>query len=167
MLAVGDSTEVELIFNTGHYSSKTTKTASILSNSAVTSPALTISAFPVKAVDSLALFTVTPPAVSLDSLRPEAQKHPWEYEFTVRNVSDEEIDLTLVSAPREYMSVEMPGGSIAPGKEKTIKVKLEHGISDQIFNKSFTFEASDSAKTRYSLPIQKAMRWGPTPTSSF
>ncbi len=33
-------------------------------------------------------------------------------------------------------------------------------------SKSFTIEASDEANTRYTLPIQKKMRWGPVPMSA-
>lgn len=166
MLAVGDSTDVEIIFNTGHYSSKTSKSASIICNSPGMSPALSISAFPVKSMDSLKLFTISPALISLDSIRPEEQENPWEYEFAVRNVSSEDIELSLVSAPYEYVEVEVPGGSLSPGSEKTIKVKVDHGIADQLFNKSFTLEASDSARTRITVPVSKVMRWGPAPTSN-
>lgn len=166
MLAVGDSTDVEIIFNTGHYSSKTTKSASIICNSPGMSPALSISAFPVKSTDSLKFFVVTPAQIKLDSLRPEEQDHPWEYELTVRNVASQAIELSLVSAPYEYVEVDLPGGSISPGGEKTIKVKVDRGIADQLFNKSFTLEASDEARTRLTVPISKAMRWGPAPTAN-
>lgn len=166
MLAVGDSTDVEIIFNTGHYSSKTTKSASIICNSPGMSPALSISAFPVKDPDSLKLFVVEPAQIKLDSVRPEEQKHPWEYELTVRNVASETIDLSLVSAPYEFVEIDIPGGSLSPGSEKTIKVKVDRNVADQLFNKSFTLEASDEAKTRLTVPISKAMRWGPAPTAN-
>jgi len=129
------------------------------------SPALSITAHPVKSVDSLKLFTVAPAQISLDSLRPEEQKKPWEYELAVRNVTSEDIELSLVSVPYQYLKVDVPGGSIEPGSEKTIKVKVDRDIADQLFNKSFTLEASDSARTRITVPISKAMRWGPAPTS--
>ncbi len=130
------------------------------------SPALSITAHPVKDVDSLKLFTVSPAQIKLDSLRPEEQRRPWEYELAVRNVASEPIDLTLIAAPYEYITVDLPSGSIAPGSEKTIKVRVDQAIADQLFSKSFTFEASDSARTRYTVPISKSMRWGPAPTSN-
>lgn len=165
MLAVGDSTDVEIIFNTGHYTSRTSKSASIICNSPGMAPALSITAFPVASVDSLKLFRVSPAMISMDSLRPEDQSSPWEYELAVRNVSSEPLELTLVSSPYEFVSVDMPGGSVGPGDEKTIKVKVDRNIADQLFNRSFTIEASDSARTRLTVPISKAMRWGPAPTS--
>ncbi len=165
MLAVGDSTDVELIFNTGHYSSRTSKSASIICNSPGMAPSLSITSFPVASIDSLKLFRVVPALVSLDSLRPEAQKNPWEYELAVRNTSSEELDFKLIAAPADYMSVDVPGGTIDPGEEKTIKVKVDRNVADQLFTKSFTIEASDSARTRLTVPVSKAMRWGPAPTS--
>jgi uncharacterized protein affecting Mg2+/Co2+ transport len=98
--------------------------------------------------------------ISLDSLRPEQQKKAWEYGVTVKNSSSEAIELTLVSAPTKYMTIDMPGGRIKPGKEKTITIKIDKDIADQTFSKSFTIEASDSAKTRVTIPISKAARWG-------
>jgi hypothetical protein len=83
----------------------------------------------------------------------------------VRNLGSEPLELALVSVPLEYVEVDIPGGSISPGEEKTVKVKVDRDIADQLFNKSFTLEASDSAKTRITVPVSKAMRWGPAPTS--
>lgn len=117
-------------------------------------------------MDSLKVFTISPALVSLDSLRPETQKRPWEYEFSIRNVSSEELELALISSPHEYVEVDLPGGSISPGSEKTVRVKVDQNVADQLFNKSFTLEASDSARTRITVPISKAMRWGPAPTSN-
>jgi hypothetical protein len=165
VLAVGDSTDVEIIFNTGHYTSRVNKSASIICNAPGMAPSLNIIAIPTSSPESLSVFRVSPPAVSLDSLRPEQQSNPWEYDFVVHNVSSEDLDLKLVSIPYEFLKVDVPSGSIKPGHDKTIKVKVDQNVADQIFSKSFTLEASDSTKTRLTVPISKAMRWGPTSTS--
>ncbi|HUU45809.1 MAG TPA: hypothetical protein VM118_08750 [Acidobacteriota bacterium] len=143
------------------------KSARILCNSAVDAPRLSFSAEPVSAPDSLELFTLTPYQLDLDADRPEGRKKAWQYEIEVRNHSEEKIELTLVSQPfGDGIKVEVPGGDIKPGKEKTIKVKIDPSVAEDIFSKSFTIEASDSAHTRYTLPIEKKMRWGPAPTTS-
>jgi len=129
-------------------------------NAAGNPPGLTISAWPLISRDSLKLLTVTPFQISLDSLRPEKQKTAWEYGVSVKNSSSEAIELTLVSAPTDYMTVDVPDGKIKPGKEKTITIKIDKDVADQTFSKSFTIEASDSAKTRVTIPISKAVRWG-------
>ncbi|MEW5701949.1 MAG: hypothetical protein AB1792_06950 [Candidatus Zixiibacteriota bacterium] len=157
---------MEIIFATGHYSSKVMKSASIICNSTGFVPGLSISAFPIKSPDSMTVFTCTPYALDLDTDRPDGQKHAWEYEVKVKNVSSADLALSVVSQPDRFIRVEAPKSDIGPGKEKTIKIKIEPDVADTLFTKSFTLEASDSAKTRFTFPIKKAMRWGPAPTSS-
>ena len=166
-LAVGDSTRVELIFSTGHYSSKVKKSARIMCNSAGTIPRLVISADVRKSMDSLDVYQIAPDKIDLDENRPEDQKHAWEYEFTLKNVSDQDLTFTVVSKPHEYVEIDdFPDhGSVGPGKEKTFKVKFSKDISGDIFAKSFTIEASDADHTRMTIPFVKSMRWGPAPTS--
>ena len=143
------------------------KSARITCNSAVSAPRLSFSASPVAAPDSLDLFTLSPYKLDLDTDRPEEQKKQWQYEIAVRNHSEEKIEFALISQPfGDGIKVDVPGGEIKPGKEKTIKVKIDPSVAEDIFSKSFTIEASDSAHTRYTLPIEKKMRWGPAPTTS-
>jgi len=112
------------------------------------------------------LFTFAPYQLDLDAARPDSQKKAWEYEVTVKNVSSEQFALKVVSQPDRFIRLDVPDNEIKPGKEKTIKIKIEQDVADTLFTKSFTVEASDSAKTRFTFPIKKAMRWGPAPTSS-
>ena len=165
-LAVGDSTDVEIIFSTGHYSSRVSKSANVLCNAPGVNSVLSITAFPVKSPDSLKTYTFTPYQIDMDSSRPDAQKNPWEYEVAVRTVSAEPLALTVVSRPDRFVILDVPDGEIKPGKEKTIRIKIEPDVADTLFTKSFTVEASDSARTRFTFPIKKGMRWGPAPTSS-
>ncbi len=164
ILAAGDSTNVELVFSTGMYSSRTQKSATIVADANQTVPNLTFSAHPTKNLDSLKPFTVTPPLVNLDSLKDEGKSGA--IEVRVKNTSNEAINLKLVSSPDKWFTVDVPGGSIAPGAEEAIQVRFTSDIADTVLNKSFTIEASDTALTRYSVPIQKAMRWGPTTSST-
>ena len=157
---------MELIFSTGHYSSRVQKSASIICNAPGMTPALNISAFPISHPESLKVFTFEPFQLDLDSTRPEQQKKAWEYDFTVKNISDAQFGLKLVSGAGDFMKIDVPDGEIKPGKEKTIKIKVSHDIADTIFTKSFTVEASDTAHTRFTFPVHKGMRWGPAPTSS-
>jgi hypothetical protein len=165
-LAVGDSTRVELIFSTGHYSSSVRKSARIMCNSAGTIPRLTVAADVRKNMDSLETYTVEPYKIDLDLDRPEDQKHEWEYEFVLKNLSDTELSFTIISKPDGYCEIDFPEGKgIKPGKDKKFKIKFEKDIADDIFAKSFTIEASDEKQTRMTIPFVKSMRWGPAPTS--
>lgn len=129
-------------------------------------PALNISSFPVLHPESLKVYTFEPYQLDLDSTRPDQQKSAWEYDLKVRNVSDQPFGLKLITEAGGIFKVDVPGGDIKPGKDKTVKVKVSHDIADTLFTKSFTVEASDSAHTRFTFPVHKGMRWGPAPTSS-
>lgn len=104
------------------------------------------------------VFKVEPFQIALDSLKRDEHKRSLEYEVTLKNVSPDPIELSLVSAPTELIRVQMPDGTLKPGKEKTIKIKFDREIADETFTKSFTIEASDSAKTRITVPITKNQR---------
>jgi len=154
---------VELIFSTGHYSSTVRKSATILSNATGVVPRLTIAADVRKAMDSLDVFQVTPTLVDMDKQRPEEQKHAWEYELGLKNLSDKGLSFSIVSKPEEYLSIDFPEGkTIDPGEEKSFKIKVDPKVSEELYTKSLTIEASDEAHTRMTIPIMKSMRWGPT-----
>jgi hypothetical protein len=144
-----------------------TKSARIMCNSVDDPPRLTLSVQPVKHPDSLDLFVLTPFELNLDKNIPENEGKPWEYEIAVRNVSEEKFKIAMVSPPAsEGIEVKMPRGHIKPGKEKKIKIKIDPSMGGELFNKSFTIEASDSLNTRYTLPIAKKTVWKPEVTSS-
>jgi len=164
-LGPGDSTDVEVIFSTGHYSSHVQKTASIISNAPGQAPPLTFTAHPVSDPDSIGMFSIMPPQLDLDTTRPDSQKKPWEYEVAVKNKSSGPFALKVVSAPDRFIKVDVPKGEIEPGNDEAIRIKIASEAADTLFTKSFTIEASDAAKTRYTFPIKKSMRWGPTPVS--
>lgn len=164
VLGPGDSTDVELVFSTGKYSSRTAKSATVLADVSHTVPNLRFSAHPTSKLDSLKPFVFSPPKINLDSLKDAGIAGT--IEVKVRNTSDEPINLKLVSAPDKWFHIDVPTGTLAPGAEEAITVRIDGDISSEIINKSFTVEASDTASTRYSMPIQKAQRNGPTTTSS-
>jgi hypothetical protein len=166
-LAVGDSTYVELIFATGHYKSRVSKNARIMCNSANNAPRLSFSAHPVAHPDSLELFVLSPFQLDLDSDRPEDQREPWQYEIAFRNVSEEKFEIAMIAPPAgEGITIDLPAGEIEPGQQKMITVKIDPSLADDLFNRSLTIEATDEQATRYTLPIQKKMRWGPAPITA-
>jgi hypothetical protein len=157
---------VELIFSTGHYRNRISKSARIMCNSVGNPPRLSFSAHPVASPDSLEVFTVKPYLLDLDGSRPEDQPKSWEYSITIKNVTDADMALELVAAPAGTgITIEVPGGTIKPGDEEMVRVKIDPSVADDLFSRSFTLQASDSANTRFTVPIEKKMRWGPAPLS--
>ena len=78
-----------------------------------------------------------------------------EYTISLKNISNEDLDVKLVSNHPTFFNVDVPNRSIKPGKSRDIKVKLndpaQHGTAG--FEKSFTIELSDRMKTRYTIPV--------------
>jgi len=89
-----------------------------------------------------------------------------EYKIPIKNISDKSLNLELISTNPTYFTVNVPNKEIKPGKSRDIKVKLidpkSHGTVG--FEKSFTIELSDSAKTKYTIPVKYA-KVGPPPSS--
>ncbi|MBD3298061.1 MAG: hypothetical protein GF341_05345 [candidate division Zixibacteria bacterium] len=164
-LAVGDSTRVKLIFSTGHYSSRVTKSARIICNAAGRLPRLTISADVQKYMDSLDVFTLEPYSLNLDA--DLAMSGAMDYTFTLKNLHDTDLEFTVVSMPYEMVDVDLPDNvSLDAGEERQFKIRFGDNVAGELFTESITFEANDPANTRMTIPIVKSRRWGPAPTSS-
>jgi hypothetical protein len=72
----------------------------------------------------------------------------------------------VATADRKHAEADIPENKkVSAGGEKTFKLKSDQSMADELFSKSVTIEASDSTHTRFTLPISKARRWGPAPTS--
>ena len=105
---------------------------------------------------------IEPMVVDLDSIRPDNADRKWDFRLAVRNISRENVKAHLVYGPTSLMDIEIPDKEIKPGKERYIELGFDERITDTLFTKSVTIELEDSAKTRYTIPIIKSRRWGPT-----
>jgi hypothetical protein len=159
-LAAGDSTIAEIIFKTGHYNGKVRKSTRLTTN-AEKSSNLQIQAHVFKPADTVRPLMIEPMAVELDSIRPDDPGKSWKFKVAVHNVGEEKVKAHLVAGPTELFEIKIPK-DIKPGKEEYIELKFDENILEQLFTKSITIELDDSAATRYTIPITKARRWGPT-----
>lgn len=77
-----------------------------------------------------------------------------EYTIRLKNVMDQKLEMKLVSYDPNFLKIDLPK-DIKPGETKNISVKLvnQEAYENTGFDKSFTFEMSDSAKTRFSIPV--------------
>jgi len=78
-------------------------------------------------------------------------------EFNIKNVSDAKLELHLVSVAGDFFEVELPksidAGSSAKGKLKLLKTSIE-----QSFEKSFTIEVNNQAKSRFTVPVKRTLK---------
>lgn len=165
-LAPGESTHVELIFSTGHYSSHVTKNARILTDKSGNVPGLIFHADVRPHMDSLDIFSVQPYAINLDTNDKADDKYDLEYQLALKNLSDQDLTFSLADAPSGLVTLDFPEGkAVHPGELTKITARFDKGVASEVFTKSFTIEASDKDHTRLTVPISKTMRWGPTKTS--
>ena len=80
-----------------------------------------------------------------------------EISFKISNVSDQKVDLSMIASYSEFFEVELPG-SIDAGQTAEAKLKLTQEGIDKGFEKSFTLEVSDEAKSRFTMPVKRTIR---------
>jgi len=126
------------------------------------STSLQIEAHILGKADTARPLIIEPMAVELDSIRPDNADRKWDFRLAVKNISTEKVKAHLVYGPTTLIDIDIPDKDIKPGKEKYIELGFDERIVDTLFTKSITIELDDSAHTRYTIPITKSRRWGPT-----
>jgi hypothetical protein len=88
---------------------------------------------------------------------PLGKKLRRELETKITNLSQEEMQLTIVGCPPEFFEeVELSKDKIKPNKTAKLEVRLKRESEDQRFQKSITLEAKGKSTTlRFTLPVQK------------
>lgn|GEM_PF-858986 len=163
-IPAGDSSFVDLIFASGHFDGHVHKSARVICNVPGRAPELFFDAYPLKFPDTLGVYTVSPAELQLDELRADDDTAVWNQTISVKNVSSETLRFRFAQDPDiSGVRVTLPRRGIAPGEVAAIRVALEGDIAEQILTKSFTIEASDSARTRFTVAVRKPLRWGPLP----
>jgi hypothetical protein len=153
----GDSARLEVIFSTKSYKGRVAKVPRIYSNADTVTNAfrmVRITAMVEPRPDSTFPVVVMP--YKLDVSQFGSQKRD-QASFTVKNVSEQNLDLSLVVVPDDVIRVELPN-SVGPGQTVTGRVIVRPPALKEEFERSFTFEVSDSAHTRFTIPVQRGVR---------
>lgn len=152
LLAVGDSTDIEIIFSSGSHHGKFSKSPRLYtSDPSVSQTMLRLKGEILEENDPLLNTVVNVDPFGLDILMGDEKD---EYTVRLKNVMDKKLELKLVSSDPSFLKIDLPR-DINPGETKNISVKLvnKEAYENTGFDKSFTFECSDSAKTRFSIPV--------------
>lgn len=86
-------------------------------------------------------------------------------EFVIENVSDTELDITLVDMPEGMFTVKLPK-NVGAGETAKGLLTLSDEYLDKEFEKSLTIELNDEAKTRFTIPVKRTLRVPGKATSS-
>ncbi len=149
--APDDSLPIELVFDTGRRSRDQLKSTKVTCNDPGKSQFdLQLSAYVYTEKDTTQPIAITENNVLKLTTDDLGKAVP--VRFT--NESKEPLSVTLVDYPSELVSITTPSAPVAPGKSGEIRVKVNSKLDRNNYQKSFTFEVSDKAKTRYSVPIR-------------
>jgi hypothetical protein len=105
----------------------------------------------VKPLDADSLFPVTIDPWSL-CYNPEHPDTIEDIEFEITNVSQYPVALTRANWPDTLVEFSLPW-AIPAGESATASVRFDEETYTPDFYKSLTFELSDDARTRFTIPI--------------
>jgi hypothetical protein len=152
-LAVGDSTRLEIVFNTGGYSNVITKSPIIRTNEGLPDKSVRIKTNVLIKPDSTYPIVIKPFRLQFTEI---GDSLPTEVHFTITNVSRQAVAPSLVSSPRPLLSVVLPK-SIPAGKSAKAIIKLKKDGLTISLDKSITIQLDDAAKTRFTIPVRVSL----------
>lgn len=145
-----------------------TKKPRIYTNEGETQHSVTITCHVIDQPDSTYPVVVKPYKLDISQF---GEKVRDEMRFTITNVSDQDVDVTLIAWPNSILEkVDLPK-KIKAGTSEEGRVKLREDQVEESFEKSFTFEVNDAAKSRFSVPVKRQVQHasnvapGPPPKS--
>ncbi len=159
-LAVGDSTDLEIIFSTTRRKGLNTKRPVITTNEGPPNRRVTIRANVIVDPDSTYPVVVKPHRIPV----PTGEIDVNNGEFTLTNVSDQDLNTSVVSIASEYFTVEIPE-TIPSGETVTCSLFVNDEYptngSSNLFEKSFTIEFDDPAMSRFTVPVYRSLIGAP------
>ncbi len=151
-LAVGDSTEIELI----HHAStrgKVRKSATVTTSDTTLGPIrISYSGEIGSFSDTSFLVTVDPPMLDFSS---KDHKERTKLKAEIINISDKTLRLAVIDYPQNLCKIALRRKLVKPNQKTELMVKLNRRSKVNDFHKSITLELSDEDQTRFTIPIQK------------
>ena len=153
ILEPGDSTWIELVFDSKHFQGSLTKGAFIYSSDTTGRHQIIFSGYIINNAQNTQPVSITPYKLDISQL---SSKPRTEMEFTLKNGSNQDLTLTLVDFPEDYVTIDFPE-KLAGGQSATGKIRLTDTALKEEFEKSFTFEANDPQHSRFTVPIKRTV----------
>lgn len=147
VLAPGESTVVELIFNTGIYKGKVGKSARVLSSdSSATASAISFSANVFASADTAA-------RIWLDPERIEFDQKTKKISLELANRGREVISLEPIAGVLKELKLKIKDHNIAPDKTGKIEFEWKGEFPQNDLKKTITFAVHGSNIDRLSIPV--------------
>lgn len=153
-LAVGDSTKLEIILDTGRYTRKVTKKPRIKTNEGPPDKHVEVMCHVSERPDSTYPIVIKPYKLDLTQF---GEKVRDQVTFRMTNVTSKPLKPSIVAVADEYFEVKLPD-VIRAGDSGEAKIKLKEFALDQEFEKSFTIVFDDPVATRFTVPVKRKLR---------
>ncbi|MCP4603444.1 MAG: DUF1573 domain-containing protein [Proteobacteria bacterium] len=153
-LAPGEKTDMEVIFSSGRYHGRITKRPKIETNAAKAPANVIIHVDVVRRPDSTQPIVIKPYKLDISQF---GEKVRDKMEFTITNVSSNDLNIRLIDLPRDVFQVTL--AEVIPARS-SIKgmVRLLPDALEMPFEKSFTLECDDPNATRFTVPVKRAVK---------
>lgn len=154
VLPPGDSTRLEIIFDSKSFRGQISKSPRIETNAGKPDAVVTFSAMVTPHPDSTRPLTISPYKLDITQF---GERQRSEATFKITNHSDRELAVTPISLPADIALVDLPK-RIAAHATVPVRVSLrELGMTTE-FERSITFELNDAAKSRYTVPVKRQLQ---------
>ena len=154
VIAVGDSTQLEIIYSSRMYSGPQTKRPAIESNEGKIKKYLQFSANVYQDPNSTRPIVLKPHIFDISQY---GEKSRTEFKFEIENISDQELKLEVIDYPESMLKIDFPK-KIKPGKTESGKVEVKGIFKNVEFEKSITIELNDEGRTRFTIPVKRIIQ---------
>jgi hypothetical protein len=154
-LAVGDSTQLEIIFSTKQYRNQVSKSPMISTNEGPPARKVTIKASIVQNPESTYPIVISPFRIDVSKFGDIEDRT--ETKFNIANVSKEDLEISLVAKPDGVFEVDLPK-MVKAGQAVDGTIKVDDEYLDQEFERSLTLELNDTNNTRFTIPVRRMIR---------
>ena len=156
VLAAGESTNLEIIFSTGKYSGRVAKSPKIVTDEGTAPKRIRIISNIVSRPDSTYPLLVNPYKIDISQFGDKVRR---EMKFKIKNVSKDNLRLSLIDSPGDLVEIDMPAG-IRGEEEVEGTITLKDAALDMNFQKSFTIGVNDAQSSRFTVPLLRSVRKG-------
>jgi len=145
---------LEIIFSTKRYRNRVTKRPRIETNEGPPHKFVQITSQVVARPDSTYPIVIKPYKLDISQFSPTKVRD--QMKFNIKNVSDQDVQITLIDRPEGLFDLELPK-TVAAGKTAEGTIKLHPDALKDSFAKSITIELNDQSKSRFTIPIKRTV----------
>ncbi|RKX25124.1 MAG: hypothetical protein DRP45_06650 [Candidatus Zixiibacteriota bacterium] len=143
-----------MILSTKRYKHRIQKSPRIETNEGTQKKKVTIIAEVVERPDSTFPVIIKPYKLDISQFGETIRD---EIEFTITNVSEEDLEVQLVDLPQDLFELKLPG-EVKAGESAEARLKLNKDMLEESFEKSLTIELNDESETRFTIPVKRTVK---------